>query len=337
MNKDFLKQSLHSYATWYDDTDFRARCATGGFVSLLSQWMMQNGAAVYGVRYDAQWKPVYAKASSLQDLEAFKGSKYAYAQVADAYRQVKEDLLKGKVLFVGLPCQVAGLYAYLGGSHSDLITCDLFCHGAAPSSYLAEEIAYLQKRHHLSAIDDVRFRGNDGHNYYLTLWYQGKLIYRKKAQAQYYFQAFLSGISLRETCQQCQYAQLQRVGDFSVGDFIGLGKDIPFEGPIHNTSAVLLNSDKAIHLLTSLSEAYPGLRLVERDVQEVAKWGPALQAQRKRHPKSKEFHALVKQKGWLTASRQSLRKDIARYYMTQVYQTCHHIAHLIKKQLIRKG
>ena len=59
------------------------------------------------------------------------GSKYVWSWAGDVYQSVKEDLKNGKqVLFVGLPCQVAGLRAYLGKPWDNLTTMDFFCSGA---------------------------------------------------------------------------------------------------------------------------------------------------------------------------------------------------------------
>lgn len=331
MHNKYYTYPLRCYAAWSEDPLARQKCASGGFVSLLSQHVIAKRGVVYGVRYNEDWQAVYAKASSLQELEAFKGSKYAYARVGDIYYQVKADIDQHRlVLFVGLPCQVAALYAFLGDNPNQLITCDLFCHGAPPTDYLSEEIRYLKKKHHLSEIDDVRFRGNDGNNYYLTLWNKGELLYKKKAQAQYYFKAFLSGLSLRDACQQCRYARVERVGDLSAGDFIGLGKEHPFEGPLYNTSVVLVNRPEMEVLLSEILLQYPTFKWIERDLQEAAKWGPALNNRRDRNAHSSAFHRAVKSKGWVRISRSMQRMAMLQYYWRSVYQWCHHQGYLVK-------
>lgn len=335
-----MKDNLFSYprvcyAAWSDEVAYRRKCASGGFVSLLSRYVIEQGGVVYGVRYNESWQAVYAKASSVEELEAFKGSKYTYVRIADTYQRIQEDLKTVPLLlFVGLPCQVAGLYQFLGCMPDNLLTCDLFCHGTPPGNYLSEEIAYLQRKHRLPQIDDVRFRGNDDCNYYLTLWYKDALLYKKKAQAQCYFSAFLDGLSLREACQTCAYAKVERVGDLSAGDFIGLGKEAPFDGPIRNTSVLLINRLKVSALLSSLLAAYPNLHLEERSLQEAVKWAPALQAHRKRHPKTSDFHRAVKKYGWPRASRAYQWRSIMKYYSKQLYLWCHHQAHLCKKWLL---
>ena len=45
------------------------------------------------------------------DLNRIQGSKYVYSYVKNTYLEVKQDLESGKqILYIGLPCQIAGLY-----------------------------------------------------------------------------------------------------------------------------------------------------------------------------------------------------------------------------------
>ena len=78
----------------------------------------------------------------------------------------------------------------------------------------------------------------------MTLWDNEKLLFNKSGRCEYYFAAFLYGISLRESCYSCKYAKPERISDITIGDFIGLGKYVYFNHPKENVSAVLLNTEK---------------------------------------------------------------------------------------------
>ncbi|MBQ7946318.1 MAG: Coenzyme F420 hydrogenase/dehydrogenase, beta subunit C-terminal domain [Bacteroidales bacterium] len=335
MQSKLLSTPRRCFAVWCEDHTERKQCASGGFVTLLSRYVLFRGGVVYGVRYNETWQAVYERVDNESMLQYLKGSKYTHSKINDTYRRIQEDLKHlPLVLFVGLPCQVASLYQFLGEKPDNLLTCDLFCHGTPPSSYLTEEIEYLKKRHKIKEIDDIRFRGNDGHNYYLTLWNQGQLLYRKKAQAQYYFSAFLDGISLRDACQTCAYARLERSGDFSTGDFIGLGHSKPFTGPLYNTSVVLTTSVHADEIMAQMSLEFPYLQCQERSIEEAYQGNPALKIRRQAHKHSRSFHQAVKKYGWVKASRYYQTPSIIKYYLKQLYIKCHHIAHLMKKTLM---
>ena len=50
--------------------------------------------------------------------------------MGDNFKAIKQLLEAGhSVLFSGTPCQVAGLYGFLGRDYELLLTVDLLCHG----------------------------------------------------------------------------------------------------------------------------------------------------------------------------------------------------------------
>ena len=60
-----------------------------------------------------------------------RGSKYVQSTVGNVYQKTQDALKAGrKVPFTGTPCQVAGLYGFLGRDYEGLYTADLICHGA---------------------------------------------------------------------------------------------------------------------------------------------------------------------------------------------------------------
>lgn len=82
----------------------------------------------------------------LAGLQALKGSKYIRSELGNTYRRIRAMLRKGReVLFIGTPCQVAGLYAYLGNDYEKLTTVDLVCHGAPDGKFFQEYLAELEK------------------------------------------------------------------------------------------------------------------------------------------------------------------------------------------------
>ena len=65
----------------------------------------------------------------------------------DSYTKVKQRLSEGKkVLFTGTPCQIAGLYAFLGGNPENLYTVDLICHGVPSPKFFKKYLEYQNKQ-----------------------------------------------------------------------------------------------------------------------------------------------------------------------------------------------
>jgi len=162
----------HCYAAWITDANKRKICASGGIGTEFSEYVINHGGVIFGSRYDRNLNPIITWTDQIADLEKFKGSRYVQSEVGNrTFQQVKEFLLQGrKVLYIGTPCQIAGLYGFLKKSYENLLTVDLICHGVSPSTYFKEEVKYLSSKFELDDISDIRFRGNDGNNYRLTLW-----------------------------------------------------------------------------------------------------------------------------------------------------------------------
>lgn len=85
---------------------------------------------------------------NIEKLSLLRGSKYVQSELGNSYRQVREYIHEGRmVLFSGTGCQIAGLYAYLGGKrYEDLLyTLDLVCHGVPSQGCFDSYIGKLQK------------------------------------------------------------------------------------------------------------------------------------------------------------------------------------------------
>lgn len=65
-------------------------------------------------------------ATDISDLGKFQGSKYVQSELGDCFKSIKEQLdADKKVLFIGMPCQVAGLESYIKRNKENLYLIDL--------------------------------------------------------------------------------------------------------------------------------------------------------------------------------------------------------------------
>lgn len=320
------------YASWIDDIDKRRICASGGIGTIMSEYVIKNSGVVFGSRYDEDLNPIMTYTETLEGVEKFKGSRYVQSFVGnDTLKNVKKFLQTNKlVLFIGTPCQIAGLLGYLRKSYENLITVDLICHGVSPSSYLKQEISFLCEKYKLRGIADVRFRGNDGNDYQLTIWDENKKkifprdnLFQKMtysdASQQYYIQGFLKGVSMRENCYGCKYARPERISDITIGDFIGLGKNTPFPYSTKNVSSVILNTDKGAAFYELVSSYMQVLNNVERTYEERLMYKPSLVHPFPRHILNKKFRDAYEKCGFVTSIRSVLYKDFKerqfKYFM----------------------
>ena len=279
-NDNLLSSPYICYAGWRRNKKSRETSSSGGIAALLSEIYIQKGGIVYGVEYNRNEGVNFNRALTEKKLDNFKGSKYVQATIGNAFQKVSEDLLKGyNVFFVGTPCQVAGLETYISHSaccekRNNLITADLLCHGVVPQRYLFEEIEYLEAKHGIQA-DQIIFRSNNPkRNYHFTLLQNGAEVYNIKAETQRYFYCFLHSVTCRESCLHCQYKQKKRIGDITIGDFIGIGKKEAVNLPTEiNPSVILINSKRGEQLFVDIASE---CILIERDFQEAVDEGPSL-------------------------------------------------------------
>ena len=123
-------KSPEFYAVWNKENDIRRQSSSGGMFRILAEEIIAEGGVVYGAAFDEANHLRHIRVENVDELGALMGSKYVQSDIGTMLGQVRADLRNGRqVLFSGTPCQVAGLYAFLGGNHENLLTVDVLCHG----------------------------------------------------------------------------------------------------------------------------------------------------------------------------------------------------------------
>ena len=242
LNTPQMISPMRCYAASKLDKNNMKREASGGIATLIISELYKQGYTIFATRLDKDMIPKIVKITSLDEIDFYKGSLYVQSVAGDSFSKIQKSLSDGdSVLFVGTPCQVAGLRAFLKKDWPKLVCCDLFCHGTIPTSYFEEEIRYLKKK----AITRVTFRGyDDREDYWLILWNGMDKVYVQSGNVNYYMKSFSDAIALRESCYYCQYSTQKRTGDISLGDFLGLENSIAKNFKINCVNAVLVNTKK---------------------------------------------------------------------------------------------
>lgn len=340
---DFLYPK-QCYASWIKDVEKRRICASGGIATIMSEYAIRHrNGVVFGTAYDENLVPRTTSAENVNELESFKGSKYVQSIVSnDVFRQIRKLLTDGRfVLYIATPCQIAGLKIFLRKDFDNLITVDLICHGVCPTKYFTDELAYLKSEYKVGKLTDVRFRGNDGNNYVFTLWDGGKRLYSGGICQNYYLMGFIWGVTLRENCYSCRYARPERISDITIGDFIGLGKNVPFTHSANNVSSVLVNTEKGVGFYAALSAELKELVNVEREYGERLEYRPSLMEPFTRHPLNAEFRQIVATEGYNSAVRSVMRGEMlklrvkgkAKSLLTLPYRAARKIYRILFKKI----
>ena len=233
-----------AYAVWADD-DTRMKSSSGGMFSLLAEATLAKDGAVFGARYAEDYLSVYhAAAHTKEELAPLRKSKYVQSDTRLTYREVKEALGQGKpVLYVGCPCQIAGLYRFLGKDDPNLLTADLVCHGA---NSLTAYQTFLREFSEGKPIERVDFRDKVFYNWAtpVVVYLKDGSVRKKPSWESSWYDGFLKGIINRYNCFACPYACPTRIGDFTLADAWQVNKINPAYDDKKGTSLVLVNSEK---------------------------------------------------------------------------------------------
>ena len=187
---DYIGEIRTALAAYAVEAQVRQSSASGGAAAVLARQVVESGGCAYGAAFTAPTTVELVRVNAPAQLPRLQGSKYVHAATGSAYRKVQADLKAGRqVLFTGTPCQVAGLYAYLGSDPPGLTTCDLVCHGVPEADTLT---AYLQTELNPAAITRLTFRDGDG---WVMKAYDrdGGVLRRMDLKNSLYYNGFMEG------------------------------------------------------------------------------------------------------------------------------------------------
>lgn len=307
-------------AAWSNDNEVRRTSASGGIACELYHYWIKNGGVATGVVFDRDEGCHFILLENESDIKAVQNSKYTFSDTAGIYKVVKQKLQAGiSVLFIGVPCQVAGLYGFLKKEYDNLTTVDIICHGMPPATYLEQ---------HIKSIDDKKkeythqlfFRDPKYYTYTYTFTLKnikGKEFYNKKVLTRDNYQlGYHRALIYRENCYSCNYARKERISDLTIGDFSGLGRFAPFEYDKHNVSCILENTDKGSALLKKLNGA---LSMFERPACEAFEVEKQLKSPSVKHSRRSIFEKVYrKTRNYELASNIALKEEKKKAVKTAI-------------------
>lgn len=243
-----------AYAAYAKDDDIREKSSSGGIFSVIANEILKNGGVVFGAAFDKDFSVKHMVIKNIEDLDLLRGSKYLQSRIEDTYQQTKAFLENGRtVLYSGVACQIAGLKNYLGKEYKNLYTVDVLCHGV-PSPKLWKKYVNYQEKMHKGKVVQAMFR----HKKYgwklfaVRLGFSNEMVYEKKHVEDIFMKLFLRNICLRPSCHSCEFKQLERPSDITLGDCWGIGKIMPEMDDDKGTSIILVHSKKGQDLLRKI-------------------------------------------------------------------------------------
>lgn len=231
LGKSCNEQKGRAFLCTTSRSKYYKKSATIGLCTMLSEKIIQRGGIVFGCWLDeTDWKAYHISVDSLADLEKIRNSKYIQSDTGNSFSEVKQFLKEGKqVLYIGTPCQIAGLKLYLRTSYDNLFTIDLICHGVYSYKLLKEEVAYWENKLG-SKIFNFKFRSKR-----VYAWDRGGVINfdvkkygisrhiecHGACSPTYYSYAYndkSNSYILRNSCYTCKFREMHRYADLTIGD-----------------------------------------------------------------------------------------------------------------------
>lgn len=247
-----------AYAAYTKNEEIRAKSSSGGVFTELAAYVIQNGGVVFGAGFDEKWNVYHISVDKVEDLSKLRGSKYVQSTIGDAYRRVKDCLKDNRlVLFTGTPCQIGGLYSFLGREYENLIAVDFICHGV-PSPYVWQEYIKYRRDSAASEISSISFRDKKlgWKTYSMQIDFVNGFQYSQPVTKDMYYKCFLSDLCIRPSCYECAFKKPSRQSDITLADFWGIQYIKPEIKDNGGLSLVLVNSPKGAELLKKLHKNF---------------------------------------------------------------------------------
>lgn len=275
--------SIIAYAARSVDNENRKRSSSGGIFYLLACHVIQAGGIVIGAAYDENMRVHHIFASSLEDIELLRTSKYAQSDLGNTFQRVKTMLQAGRlVLFSGTGCQVNGLNRFLDKQYENLFTVEIVCAGVASPyilyKHLQETTAAVQQSLQQRSIYGLRLvklnmrdkstswsRYSCAYHYEYSTGCETTSTYQLTRDK--YHDVFLRGYNAllfsRPSCYSCPAKLDFSSADIILGDFWHIEEILPEWNDNMGTSAVIIRTEQGQALFRSIQVTH---QKVEMDV-----------------------------------------------------------------------
>ena len=247
-------QSINDcYVGYAKEKIHKENSSSGGIFPIIAEKILNNKGIVIGATFDENNKLIHQAITKKEELIKLKGSKYLQSNLNNIFQFIKDNIEEKQILFVGTPCQVAGLKSFLRKEYDNLITIDLFCHGVPSPKLFSKYVKELEQKYNEKLIN-YNFRDKS------TGWdtYSNKATFNnsefKELQSNNdYMKLFLHDVALRESCYNCKFKLGNKYSDITLGDFWGVRNFYPEMYNKEGVSAIIVNTNKGLEIFNSIS------------------------------------------------------------------------------------
>lgn len=276
-----VREPTEALAAVSGDDAERMRCSSGGIFPLLARRVISGGGMVAGAAFDEGWQVRHVCVDKAEDIVRLSGSKYVQSDMSGVFARCAEALGQGhRVLFSGMPCQVAALSRYMAtvmpGVFGDgktpssadgkqpftedavlpvkdnLTLVECLCHGVPGPGVWHR---YLEERRKGREISGISFR--DKSSGWLTYGFRMSFSDGTEDNSNAFLLGFVRNIYLRPSCRRCLYRGGRCHSDVALGDYWGVQRVQPDMFDNRGTGLVLVNTAAG----KALTDSMEGVRL----------------------------------------------------------------------------
>lgn len=302
------------YAGVIKRNDILMNSSSGGAFYAVAEYVIENKGFIYGCVLNSELQAKHIIVSSKEELWQLMGSKYVQSDLQNIFADIKKILENNRiVLFVGTPCQVAGLKLFLGKLQRGLITIDLMCHGV-PSQLFFDKWIIAEEKNRGTKIKNIKFREKQKYGWGHIISFEtesGEKIIQPPSINSYYY-AYLNALNYRETCYVCPFASTRRTGDLTIADFWGIEKEMPSIDKTKGVSMILVNTDIGQKVLKKLDKV---ISLYRCSLDDLAQRQAQLREPVSRPNCRNEIYDYMLKKSYYDVEKKYSRSKLYLYYL----------------------
>lgn len=245
---------IECWAGWNNSLTEKAQSTSGAMFSGIANTILMRNGIVFGAVYASDNKSVYHTDTDHAPLVKLQKSKYVTSNLANCFERILNiKKTERQILFVGTPCQCAGLRSLIGEDGNNIYLIDFICGGTPSAKAFREYVEYKENKIG-SPIIQIDFRGKTTgwKKQYFEVEYENGKTEKTFYLYDPYFSLFnIEHLSTRRECSHCKFRHCHQ-SDITIADFWGVRATHILDDDT-GISMIAINTKKGKELFDSFS------------------------------------------------------------------------------------
>ena len=287
-----------AYACINQNNSQRLSSSSGGVYPLIAEKILEQDGIVFAACYNEKLDVVHKAIIDEVGLSESQGSKYVCSKLGNIFKAIVDAVNSGRqTLFVGTPCQCAGLISFLEANHIDrekVLVIDFVCHGVPGRRAWDGYKESMKKAGKELATVNMRDKSSgwsQGNYSWKETTVDGRDITTPRREVTY-MKGMLSNLYLRPSCYECFFKGVDRETDFTLGDCWGVWNHNPGMDDNKGTSLLLIHTEKGNEFFDSIRNS---IKFADADMERAIAGNACIVQSTSRNEKRSEFFKRLNQ------------------------------------------